>query len=66
MWPTARQIARRVGADTEAGIAALREHIVSTGRAVCASGFTHALVVFKVSPTDVAVRPAPKASAGGG
>jgi hypothetical protein len=66
MWPTARQIARRVADSSEAEIASLRHHIVSTGRAVCASGFTHALVVFRASPAEVAVRPAAKASASDG
>jgi hypothetical protein len=58
MWPTARQIARHAGSVSEDEMAPLRRHIVNSGRAVCASGFTHALIVFKASSEEVAVIPA--------
>jgi hypothetical protein len=63
MWPTARQVARHTGSASEDNVAPLRRHIVDSGRAVCASGFTHALIVFKASSDDVAVLPAAESAA---
>ena len=63
MWPTERQIARHAGSVAEDDVAPLRRHIVTSGRAVCASGFTHALIVFKASSEEVAVMPAAEPAA---
>lgn len=54
MWPTRSQAAlhARTGSDEAES---LRRHIRASGRATCAQGFTHALVVFKEAPGEVAV-----------
>jgi hypothetical protein len=54
MWPTRNQVAlhTRTGSDEAES---LRRQIRASGRATCAQGFTHALVVFKKSPGEVAV-----------
>ena len=54
MWPTARQVARHAGVP-EDSVQPLRRHIVASGRAACASGFTHALIVFKADGVAVVV-----------
>jgi hypothetical protein len=64
MWPTARKIARHTGNASDDDVVQLRRHIVASGRAACASGFTHALIVFKASPGEVAVVPAADSSGG--
>lgn len=46
MWPTQRQVARRIGTGSD-GAAVVRGHIVASGRAACAQGYTHVLVTFQ-------------------
>lgn len=58
MWPTERQVARLAQGASEDRVARLRRHIVDSGRAVCARGFTHALIVFKARPGEVMAQPA--------
>jgi hypothetical protein len=55
MWPTVRQVARYSGNVPEDSVAPLRRRIVAEGRAACASGFTHALIVFKANEVAVVV-----------
>lgn len=66
MWPTARQIARHAEGASQDGVVLLRRHIIASGRVVCGSGSTHALIVFKAASGDVAVIPAVERAAGGG
>ena len=54
MWPTMRQVARHTGVP-EDSVGPLRRHIVASGRAACASGFTHALIVFKADGVAIVV-----------
>lgn len=57
MWPTEQQVARHAGTNSLDEAAALRRHILVSGRAACAQGYTHVLVTFK-SAAGVAVAPA--------
>jgi hypothetical protein len=54
MWPTRSQVALHARAGSNEA-ESLRRHIRASGRATCAQGFTHALVVFKEAPGEVAV-----------
>ena len=63
MWPTERQLARHLGNAGEGNLAAVRHHVVVSGRAACASGFTHALLVFTTAG-QVAVLPTARLGAG--
>ena len=64
MWPTERQLARHLGSAGDSDLAAVRRHLVASGREACASGFTHALLVFTTAG-HVAVLPAARLGAGG-
>ncbi|MFC5578782.1 hypothetical protein ACFPOA_12270 [Lysobacter niabensis] len=55
MWPTVRQVARYSGNVPEDSVEPLRRRIVTEGRAACASGFTHALIVFKADEVAIVV-----------
>jgi hypothetical protein len=64
MWPTERQLARKLGKADDSDLTPLHREIVASGRAACASGFTHALVVFTSTPGEVAVLPATESGGG--
>ena len=63
MWPTQRQVALHARTASADDAESLRRQIRASGRATCASGYTHALVVFKAAAGEVAVA-APACRAG--
>lgn len=65
-WPTRGQVALHARTASKAQAESLRRQIRASGRDTCDSGYTHALVVFKAKPGDVAVaRPAGSTARGG-
>lgn len=57
MWPTEQQVARHADTDSRDEAAALRRHILASGRAACAQGYTHVLVTFNTTVAGVALAP---------
>ncbi|KQY49299.1 hypothetical protein [Lysobacter sp. Root494] len=54
-WPTRGQVALHARTASKEDAESLRRQIRASGRATCDNGYTHALVVFKAVPGDVAV-----------